>query len=160
MVSSSRTVVGGTSSGPYRDCRAGVRAASARLCRCLDFSGRELEGARDRVEDLLGGPHVASLLHALVVVGAHPGKQGEFLAPQPGHAPPRARFQAEVLRPHPGPAGFEELCEFLPRIGRHAFSIRAREGGSGGPRKRRTTMNPATRARIEPKTTGEGRDQP
>ena len=85
--------------------------------------GSELKGARESIENLVRRPHVASLLHALVIVRAHPGQQGQFLAPQPGHAPSRTRFQAEVFRSYPGPAGPEELGEFLPRVSSHVLSM-------------------------------------
>ncbi|WIX92120.1 hypothetical protein [Amycolatopsis sp. DG1A-15b] len=65
--------------------------------------GGEVQRPGDGVEDLVGGPHVAALLHALVVGRAHPGQQGQLLAAQSGDAPPRARLQTDVLRPHPGP---------------------------------------------------------
>ena len=118
---SSRSVVGGTSSGSYRRGAAGRGArGGGEAVQVPGLLGGEVEGAGEGVEDLLGGPDVAALLHALVVVRAHPGQQGQFLTPQPGDAPPRAGFQADVLRPQPGPAGAQELGEFAPGVVGHA----------------------------------------
>lgn len=74
--------------------------------------GGEVQGAREGVQNLFGGPHVAPLLHPLVIVRTHPRQQGQFLPPQPGDSPPRAGFEADVLRPQPGPAGPQERGEF------------------------------------------------
>jgi hypothetical protein len=60
--------------------------------------GGEVQRPGEGVENLVGGAHVPSLLHALVVVGTHSGQQGQFLTPQPGHPPARAWLQADVLR--------------------------------------------------------------
>ena len=56
------------------------------------------------VEDVRRWPADAPLLEADDVVRAHVCKPCELLAPQPGHAPPRAAIQPEELRRNPRPA--------------------------------------------------------
>ena len=47
----------------------------------------ELQGSRQRIEDLLGGMLVAPLLEAHVVVAADAGQHRDLLAAQAGNAP-------------------------------------------------------------------------
>lgn len=92
--------------------RCGVRNDGVGLADLT--TGRAVVG-----NDLIGGPYVAPLLHALVVVRAHPGQQGQFLPPQPGDASPGAGFQADILRAQSSPAGAQELGEFASGIVAH-----------------------------------------
>jgi hypothetical protein len=71
--------------------------------------GGELEGAREGVKDLFGRPYVAALLHALVVVRAHPASRASSSRRSPATQTPRAGFEADVFRPHSGPACSQEL---------------------------------------------------
>jgi hypothetical protein len=72
----------------------------------------ELEGPRERSEDLFGGVLVASLLEAHVVVDAHAGQQRHLLAPQPGDPAAGADVgKPGLLRPDqlaPGPEIFAD----------------------------------------------------
>lgn len=50
----------------------------------------KLKRPGERVQDALGNPAEVPTLKAAVVVNADPGKHGDFLPAEPGHAPVRA----------------------------------------------------------------------
>ena len=59
----------------------------------------ELQGAADAVDDGLGDAGGVAAFEALVVLGAHPGEQGDLFAAEPGHAAAAAEVgQARLLR--------------------------------------------------------------
>ncbi len=76
------------------------------------FGVVEAERAGQRVQDAVGRAYLPALFHPLVVVGAQPGQQRQFLAPQPGHLAPAARLETDVARGDPAATGAQEVAEF------------------------------------------------
>jgi len=83
----------------------------------------EAERGGERVQDVVGRAYLPALFHPLVVVGAQPGQQGQFLAAQAGDLAPAARLQADVAGAQPAAPGPQEITE-LPRVRMgHAASV-------------------------------------
>jgi hypothetical protein len=80
------------------------------------------------VEDVRRWPADAPLLEADDVVRAHVCKPCELLAPQPGHAPPRAAIQPEELRRNPRPAASHELAQLAGGRHRNEYDVRPEPG--------------------------------
>jgi hypothetical protein len=83
----------------------------------------ELQGARERVEDLLGGMLVSPLFEAYVVVAADAGQHCHLFAAQAGHAPSAAEVgDADVVWPYELAPGTQVLTDEV--VVRHATTIR------------------------------------
>ncbi len=119
----------------------------------------EAEGAGERVQDVVGRAYLPALLHPLVVVGAQPGQQGQFLTPQAGHLAPAARLQADVARAQPAAPGAQEGAQLagVRMRAAHAASVPRRRPPRVGPadlgnreRPRPAATAPSVIARREP----------
>ena len=116
------------------------------------------QGTAEGVDDGDRGVGLAAAFEADVIVHAHTGQRGQFLAAQSGGAAQsRAAGEADVLRAYLGPAGFQISAEFgTPYVCRCSHSINCGRctGVLGGrvrawntaPRVRRGLPNAAVRA--------------
>jgi hypothetical protein len=84
----------------------------------------EPERPGQRVEHLHARVDLAALLQPRVPGDADTRQQRQFLAAQPGRAPPRPARQAEVLGRQLRPPGLEELAQFLSPPILHALAGR------------------------------------
>jgi hypothetical protein len=84
----------------------------------------EPERPGQRVEHLHARVDLAALLQPRVPGDADTRQQRQFLAAQPGRAPPRPARQAEVLGRQLRPPGAQELAQFLAPPVLHALAGR------------------------------------
>ena len=81
------------------------------------FGFVELKGAGDRFQDAVGDAGEVAAFEAGVVVDAHAGEHGDFLATQPRHtAAAVVDGQADLLWCDPGPPGGQELANVVPVV--------------------------------------------
>jgi short chain dehydrogenase len=100
----------------------------------------ELQGSRERVEDLRGWMLVESLLQAHVVVAADAGQHRDFLAAQPGHPAAAAGVgDADVLRRDQLAPGAQVFADQV--VLRHEQNVTPRSGAGRGPATTRTTRS-------------------
>jgi hypothetical protein len=90
----------------------------------IAFDLAELQGAGDRVEDVVGDAADVALLQVDVPVGADTGEHGDFFAAQPGYAPPAGVREPDPLGGELGAAGGEEVPDLGAVVhGLHATSV-------------------------------------
>ena len=81
------------------------------------FGFVELKGAGDRFQHAVGDAGEVAAFEAGVVVDAHAGEHGDFLAAQAGHtAAAVVNGQADLLWCDPGPPGGQELANVVPVV--------------------------------------------
>ena len=103
----------------------------------------QLQGAGERVENLLGGVALASLLEADVVVHAHPGEHRQFLSAEPRHAPAAVALDPDIL-------GLNQLAPCAQEISDAVVGLHYRDGTRASCRQ----GGPATPRHGAPGSTG------
>ncbi len=126
--------VHGRTHGPTEHLTRGrglAGGAGHQLAQVLVFGIVESQDARQAVEHRRAGTGFLALFDADVVVDAHPGQGGQFLAAQAGGAAQAgADRQADVARRDPAAPGPQEPSEFAAvlGVGRHIRTVSPRVG--------------------------------